>query len=171
MEVITLRDSGIPLSSNLSHFTYTPEVTSLVSKTRVELDETSGKLALTYVPGGRKAILEAIRGLKQNSSPPVSHSKIADSEATEILTSASEVDSQDVQIDQGNQQVQSPEENQALELIDTEEDVVDNIIESNIHGVREHLPHQRISYTVASPKFVTLPLGSPQLRFAVCLCC
>ena len=173
VEVITLKTSLQSLSTDLSQISYTPDALASIAATTIELDDTGKQIALKYQEAGRETILGALSGNPEDVQD-LSVSEAKDFEAeVESLESGNDLAS-----DSGEQaqEVTAHQDNFGAEEADRYQDqaVTENIKVSDGESERSSGDNAgqldsktRSSYTVTSLRFLTLPLGSLELRFAV----
>jgi hypothetical protein len=172
VEVITLRDSTSSLSGDLGHVEYVPEALASISRTAIELDDTGTQIVLKYGDGGRESILAAIGGLNETPNPAVAVPKSAGaevegSEAKEDFGSVPDESFREVQMKEAGPVARDMGKGQSRTFMSDNKEVDDRDGRSYKDYIGDLSPQKRIPYTGISPNFVTFPLDSPELLFAV----
>jgi hypothetical protein len=172
IEVITLKNSMLSKSTDLSHIRYTPDAMASISATVIEQDHAGNHIILKYQDGGREKIIESISaGPEQIWDLPASQAGAADAK----------VESLEAKDDLGTgfvgraQKAEAQEDSLDAEAMDEHQMRVTENSEgfSAESGRRaedsvEHLDSKtRTTYAVTSLSFLMLPLQSLELRFSV----
>jgi hypothetical protein len=172
VEVVTLRNSTSSLPGDLNLVTYTPEALASISSTAIELDHTGAHIVLKYGDGGRESILAAIGGLNETRNPAFAVPKnagsgVENSEAGEDFSSKYAEGLREVETKEAGLLAQDVDKGQSRTFLGHEEEVGNRDGKSYKDYIGDLSPQRRIPYTGISPNFVTFPLESPELLFAV----
>lgn len=174
VEVVTLKTSLQSISTDLSQISYTAEALASIAATAIELNVTGKQIALKYPESGRETILAAFSGNSDHVQDlSVSEQKDFGAEdrspgTSDDLASGFEGHIQEVQAQQDHFNAGAADEQQNHAVTEDSEEFDEvNERSSAIDSVEQLDPKTRTSYTVTSLKFLTLPLGSLELRFWV----
>jgi hypothetical protein len=172
VEVVTLHNSMSSLPGDLNRVTYTPEALASISSTAIELDDTGAHIVLKYGDGGRESILAAICGLNETRNPAFAMPKdagsgVEDSEAREDFGSKHAEAFREVETKGAALVAQDVDKGQSRTFMGHKKEVGNGDGKSYEDYIEEISPQKRIPYTGISPNFVTFPLESPELLFAV----
>ena len=175
VEVVTLRDSRLPLNYGLGHVAYKPDALAALSTTIIEFDHHSKQIVLKYKDGGRQSIVEAIRGddLQEPISPyeSVPENTYAEVQALEangdITFTAPGQESQELRSEEAGFPGQDMEDGRVHTLVATKEDMDNGHGVEYKNNVEDISPQKRTAYAVTSADFITMPLEPLELWFAV----
>lgn len=175
VEVVTLRDSSLPLTYSLGHVTYKPDALAALSTTIIEFDHHSKQMVLKYKDGGRQSIIEAIRGedLQASISPyeSVPETTYAEMQALEAngdtTFTAPDQEFQESQLQEAKFPGQDMEDDRIHTFVATKEEMNNGNGEEHKNDIEDVSLQKRTAYPVTSADFLTMPLEPLQLRFAV----
>ncbi|KAF7502603.1 hypothetical protein GJ744_005444 [Endocarpon pusillum] len=175
VEVVTLRDSRLPLTYSLGHIAYKPDVLAALSTTTIEFDYHSKQIVLKYKDGGRRLMVEAILGddLQRSISPyePVAETTYAEVPALEAngdtTFTAPDQESQELRSQEADFPGQDIEYDGTHTFVATKEEMNNGNGDQYKNNIEDLPPQKRTAYTVTSADFITMPLEPLELRFAV----
>lgn len=175
VEVVTLRDSSLPLTYDLGHVAYRPDALAALSTTIIEFDHTSKQVVLKFRDDGRWSILEAIQGsdLQESISPHGSVPMHADAEVevleanTDVTLIAPDQQSQELRWHEAGSPAQDMEDGQIHTFVSRKEEMDNGNGKEHKNIVEDLSPQKRTAYAVTSADFITMPLEPLELRFAV----
>ncbi len=131
VEIVTLRDSSLPLTYDLSHVAYNPDALAVLSGTLIEFDHNSKQTVLKYKDGGKRSILDAIHSndiqetIGPHGSLPVNADPGVEAlEATQDITlTAPDQESQGLRLQETGSPVQDMEVGQIHRFVNNKEEM------------------------------------------------